>query len=115
MHELQKVGLQRTITFLDSIKCQYKLIDADGNVFTNIPEEPQRKRAPSKYAHKELSTYIKPFIDGMKVGDVVVIPCGVFDVASIQSSATSLAGTTYGKGSYTSHKTEAGLEIMRLF
>jgi len=115
MHELQKLGLQRTITFLDSIKCQYKLIDVEGNVHTNIPEDVLKKRSPSKYGHKELSNYIRPYIERLKIGDVVLIPFGAFDASSIQSSATSLTGMTYGKGSYTSHKTETGLEIMRLF
>ena len=115
MHELQKLGLQRTVTFLDSIKCQYKLIDVEGNVYTNILEETSKKRSPPKYGHKELSNYIRPYIEKINIGDVVLIPNGRFDCNSIQSSATSMLCVTYGKGSYTSHKTETGLEIMRLF
>ena len=113
MHDLQKVGLERTIAFLESIKCQYKLTDSDGNVFTNIPEKEVRKRRPNNYPRGELSTHVKKYIEQIKIGQVISIPPDKFDLDSICGTATSLMSQIYGKGSYVSHKAKHGIEILR--
>lgn len=113
MHDLHKVGLDRAIAFLKSIECQFKVIDDEGNVFTNISENEVRKRRPSIYPHGLLSAHVKKHLDQIKVGQVVVIPTGDFDLDSIGSTATSIMNKTYGNGSYASHKADHGFEILR--
>jgi hypothetical protein len=113
MHELQKVGLERAIAFLESVKCKYKLIDSDGNVHTNITEEEGRKRRPRTYKHGELSAHIRKHIEGIKIGQVATIPPDKFDLNSIVATATAIMSHTYGNGSYVSHKAENCIEILR--
>lgn len=113
MHDLHKIGLDRAIAFLKSIECQFKVIDGEGNVYTNIAEKEARKRRPSIYPHGMLSAHVKQHIFPISVGQVVVIPPGNFDLDSIFKTATSIMSKAYGNGSYASHKTEAGIEILR--
>jgi len=114
MHELQKKGMEQSIKFLDSINCQYKVIDPDGNVYTNILES-TRKRSASKFPLGAVKAYYMPFIENIQIGEVVCIPYNNFPIRTLASSVTSAMGVMFGKKSYTSHRTETCLEIMRLF
>jgi hypothetical protein len=113
MHDLHKKGLDRAIAFLTSIECQFKVSDGEGNVYTNISENEVRKRRPSIYPHGLLSAHVKKHLDQIKVGQVVVIPSGDFDLDSVGRTATSIMSKVYGNGSYASHKTNHGFEILR--
>jgi hypothetical protein len=114
MHELQKKGMEQSIKFLDSINCQYKVIDPDGNVYTNIVES-TKKRKTKQFPLGAVKAYYMPFIENIQVGEVVCIPYGNFPSKTLASSVTSQMSAMFGKKSYTSHRTEAGLEVMRLF
>jgi hypothetical protein len=70
MHKLQHKGLDKIITFLDAINCQYKIIDELGNVHSNFTEiEKKSKRKPSFYPHGEMMKYVKQQLEPMKVGE----------------------------------------------
>tara|TARA_R110000868_G_scaffold115032_4_gene307560 strand:- start:14581 stop:14928 length:348 start_codon:yes stop_codon:yes gene_type:complete len=113
MHDLHRIGLDRAIAFLKSIECQFKVIDGKGNVYTNISENEVKKRRPRTYPHGLLSAHVKKHLDQIKVGQVVVIPSGDFDLDSVGRTATSIMSKVYGNGSYTSHKADHGFEILR--
>jgi len=113
MHDLHRIGLDRAIAFLKSIECQFKVIDGNGNVYTNISENEVRKRRPSIYPRGLLSAHVKKHLFPIKVGQVVVIPSGDFDLDSVGKTATSIMSHAYGNGSYASHKAEGGIEILR--
>lgn len=115
MHDLHKIGLDRTIAFLQSIKCEFKIFDEDGNVYTNMVENNRRTRKPSLYVHGELSAHVKKHLNGIEVGQIVIVPIDKFDAVAIARSATNIMHVTYGAGSYASHTTESGIEILRQF
>jgi len=116
MHHLQQKGVEKVIEFLKNINCQYKLIDTEGNVYTNIPEgQAQKKRAPSFYPIGELTTHIKKYIDQIKIGDVVTIPHDKFEIDRIASAASSYLSKKHGAGSCTTHRTGNGVEVLRMF
>lgn len=113
MHDLHKKGLDRAIVFLKSIECQFKVVDSDGNIYTNMVESVRKKRRPRAYSHGELTAHIKKHIAGIEVGSIVTVPTDKFDAVSIARTTTSIMSATYGNGSYVSHKTDDGVEILR--
>jgi hypothetical protein len=116
MHKLQHKGLDKIITFLDAINCQYKIIDELGNVHSNFTEiEKKSKRKPSFYPHGEMMKYVKQQLEPMKVGEVLTIPVDKFDVPRIASSASTYLSQKFGKKSCTVHQTDNGVECLRFF
>ena len=113
MHALHAIGLERAIAFLQSIECQFKVIDGEGKVYTNIVEKEVKKRRPRTHPHGMLSAHVKKHLDQIKVGQVIIIPPGEFDLDSVGRTATSIMNQIYGNGSYASHKAEHGIEILR--
>lgn len=115
--ELKKIGLQKTLDFLKAMNCCYKIIDEDNNLYTNIPadEVPKPpKRAQSKYPWGTLSAHVKKYLGNVKPGEFAVLPPGKFDHKYIYRTASSYMSQKWGEGSYTSHSTDEGLEILRI-
>lgn len=116
MHHLQQKGVEKVIEFLKNINCKYKVVDAEGNVYTNITEDERlKKRAVSHYPFGELTAHVKKHVDHMKVGEVITIPPDKFDVDRIGSAASSYLSGKFGNGSYTTHRTKSGLEVLRMY
>lgn len=116
MHQLQQKGVEKVIDFLKAINCQYKVVDTDGNVFTNIPEgEVFKKRSASFYPLGVLTTHIRKHADHIGVGEVITIPKGEYDCDRIASTASSYFAKKFGLGSCTTHRTNNGVEVLRMF
>lgn len=115
MHHLQQKGVEKIVNFLKAVKCQYKIIDESGNVFTNIVEPASKKKNLPMYPMGELTGYIRPYIENIKPGDVIFIPKGKYDVARIASTASTHLSHKFGNGSCTTHRTDTGLEILRVY
>jgi hypothetical protein len=67
-----------------------------------------------KYPWGSLIAHIKPHIANVKIGDVVNVPFGEFDVDSIRSSLCGHLSDAWGNGSYMVNKTKTHLEVLRL-
>jgi len=116
MHKLQEKGIEKVIEFLKSINCQYKVIDTDGKVFTNITENPfVKKRAEPAYPVGAMTSHIRKHADNIKIGDVIKIPVGEFDVPRLSSVASSYFSQKFGNGSCTTHRTNDGVEVLRMY
>lgn len=114
MHHLQQKGLEKLIEFLQSIKCEYKIIDSDGKVFTNMTEKKTKKNKPH-YPTGALTSHIKKYAENIKIGDVISIPVGEYDTDRLASVASSYFSHKLGKGSCTTHRTKDGVEILRMY
>ena len=116
MHELQKKALEKTIAFLKSINCQYKVVDTDGNIFTNVNEGEtfKKRRAKSIYPHGSLTNHIKKYTESLEIGQVITIPIGEFDIDRIGSALTPHLSAKFGNGSYTTHRAKDGVEVLRI-
>ena len=117
MSQVQKITFNRAIVLLDSMKCIYAIMDPLGNKHGTLPIGGIKriKRIP-KHPHGQLSGYVRKYIDGMKVGDVVQIPFDKFGGFDIQKSVASTTWRLWGRGSATSTIIQVNqvVEVMRI-
>ena len=110
---------------LDAIRAQYIIVlptgeqIIKGDLKLHVPEaEPAKKRRqPSRHPYGFLNEHIRPFIQGLDVGDVAVVPVpNGADMDEVQGSAASLSAKLWGNGNYkTMRNPKTGcLEILRL-
>jgi hypothetical protein len=117
MSQIQEQALKRAIAMLDGMKCSYAIIDPLGNKHGLLAvKEPAVRSGGRKYPHGERSSYVRTFITGMQLGDVVNVPFGKFDALDVQSSSTSAAHKLWGKGSVTTtiNRPKEVVELMRI-
>ena len=117
--DVKTVALNRAIQILDSLGTRYKIITAEGAEYGALEAvEPKgRSRAPSKYPHGAVRSYLRSHMGDTKMGEVAIIPVGEFDLTTLQAGASSLAADVWGPGaSITRMDKEANhLEVLRVF
>jgi len=110
---------------LNAIRAQYIIVlptgeqIIQGDLQLHVPDaKPQRKvRAQSRHPHGFLNNHILPYLKGMKIGDVAVIPVpSGADMNEIQGSGASIAAKLWGNGSYKTMRndTTGNLEVLRM-
>jgi hypothetical protein len=115
MKELQEKEFRKLITFLDAIKCQYKIITDDGQTFMrgNVVPEPRKKRNLSM-PYGAIASHFKPFINvNANVGDVIEIPYANINPAVLRGAICSYLVKQWGKKTYTTMLAKEGVQIMR--
>jgi hypothetical protein len=119
MKELQEKELKKLITFLDAIKCQYKIITDDGQTFMrgNVVPEPQkyqRKKRNLSMPYGAIAAHYKPFINiKANVGDVIEIPYANINPDVLRGAICSYLVKQWGKKTYTTMLAKEGVQIMR--
>ena len=76
----------------------------------------KRKRIHSKLPRGTMTAYLSPLMDNLTYDQLVTIPVGTFDIASLQSSIASRASLMWGAGTYTALRTKdkKAIELWRL-
>jgi hypothetical protein len=118
MTETQTTALNKAIKLLVAVGCHYAIVTDEGEVFKNgieIAQEKERQRAPRKYPYGELTSYYKPLIDFQApIGSVQVISCGNYPPEDIRGGVSSTLSKAWGKETYITNTTDAGVEILRV-
>jgi hypothetical protein len=117
MSQVQDQALKRTLAILNSLKCEYAIVDPWGNKHGNLElAVPEDKKTPRKYPHGERSNFVKKFMQKMVIGDVVEIPFDKYEPIEIQTSSISAANKMWGVGSVTTStvKSKNAIELMRV-
>lgn len=117
---VKEVALKKALTLLAATGAQYKVIMPDGAehgtlvVKKGSVKKAGGKRRPIKYPMGSVIGYARPYFEGMKVGDVVTIPAGEFDIKIIRGSVASTLSNLWGNGGHVSSLNGNGLEILRV-
>jgi hypothetical protein len=121
MLEIQRTTLTKAIKLLNSIGAEYAIIvgeEKHGTLEVVMKKKAtQGKKAFSHlYGRNVLREYVKPYIDPMKVGDVVKIPPGQFMREAVAASAASYAHQVFGRGGHTGRQDHENnvYELLRL-
>lgn len=111
---------------LKAAGCSFRVVDLLGNEVVYDPSNrlsarggpvmPQRRRRSSLRPFGQLSNYFKPYINDMKPGDLVNVPCGDYDIESLRSALSAHMCTRWGSGSYTTsiNKIAECIEVLRI-
>ena len=117
MSQVQEQALKRVFAVLNSLKCEYAIVDPWGNKHGNLELAVYGdQKTPRKYPHGERATFVKQFLENMAIGDVAEIPFDKYEPIEIQTSAISAAHKIWGAGSVTTAtvKSKNAIELMRV-
>jgi hypothetical protein len=119
MREIENRVLNRALQMLDAIKCEYAVVDADGNQHGELqikPKKAEKPKRPLKYEWGSLTNHVRPLVQNMKIGEVVVVPIAPFDLASVQGLIGSCCFKLWGKGNHTAclTKDRLAIEVLKL-
>lgn len=114
-------AIKEALNKLEVTNCAFKVILPNGEEHLHDPNDLLNPHKPIKRQRKDrpygsLVSYYKPYVEDMKVGDVVEIPWGHFTAQELQSAVTAWCGQNWGNGTVTSSKNEDNqtVEILRL-
>ena len=93
---IKELALQKAIAMLQGANAKYKIVDEDGNEYSNFVEQRKRK---SMFPLGSITNHLKPYIENMSAGELVEIPGAEFPLESLQSTTTAWFCTNVGKGS----------------
>lgn len=119
MSEIQKLALAKALAMLKGAGAKYIVVLPDGteHVLGDLKlaaPDPVRKR----HQIVPMGTYKKiyePVLKGLEIGMTAIVPCGDgIDGKALQSACTAWCNTQWGTGAAMSHRTENGVEIMRV-
>jgi len=117
--EVQKLALHRAIAMLTAAKCQFAIVDADGNKYgaLQVAAPPQRKLGA--FPRGTLVGHFLPHIKDMKPGDVACVPYGMCadaepHRAALQKAIASYCSAAWGNKTYITHMNDAGVEVLRV-
>jgi len=110
---IKKQALQRAIAMLQGAGAQYKIIDEDGQEYTNFEA---KKTRTYKYPFGALTKHFRPYVEKMEVGELVEVPAGIYDLGSVQSALTGWFCNNHGNGSCmtSTNKQKKIVEVIRI-
>ena len=114
--KIQDIALNKAITILNSLNCQFAVIDNNGNHFGTLKISTERLRAISKYPRGEATKFVSGYLASIKTGDVVEIPLKKYGGNKLQSWVSAYMCRTFGPESATSHiNSDTGyLEVLKI-
>lgn len=114
MKEIELKTLNNAIRLLNAIKCNYAIIDIDGNKHGTL--KIVKKKIEHKYPHGSITKHVRQYFVPLEVGNSFEIPIGDFDYKSVQSVTGYLFSEAWGKGNYTSCyiKENTAIQVLRL-
>lgn len=119
LSEIQKLALNKALAMLKGAGCKYIVLLPDGteHVLGDLklaPPEQTRKRVQVV----PMGTYKKiyePLLKDLEIGEIAFVPCPEgLDGKGMQSACTAWCNGQWGTGSAMSHRTDTGVEIIRV-
>jgi hypothetical protein len=117
MKGIQQAVLEKAVRLLDSLKLEYVIVVSDdvsiikGNIEITSQKKSRNITAPR-------GTYSSLFkecgVNEMKVGDVLIIPCGKLDPAMVQRACAAYCYNQWGSRSSMSSVDGNSVEVMRI-
>lgn len=120
MLEIQKNTLFKAIKLLNSIGVEYAILANEEKYGTlEILEKnpkPSKRSYSKKYGRGVILKHVRTHIDDLKVGDVVSIPAGDYELDAVANAAASYAHRIFGRDAHTgySNKDTNTFELLRL-
>lgn len=114
--KIHDIALNKAIAILNSLGCQFAIIDADGNQHGDLTVVIERQRSISLYPRGEPTKFVSGYLSTIKTGQVVEIPFEKYGREKLQSWISSYMYRTFGRDSYTSHINDATgfIEVLKI-
>ena len=116
--EIQKLALHRAMALLAAAKCQFAIIDQDGNKYGALDVAPSPRRTKGAFPRGTLVGMFLPQIKDMKPGDATCVPYGICEAKqhreSLQKAIASHCSASWGNKTYITHMNNEGVEVLRI-
>lgn len=116
--EVQKLALNRAMAMLTAAKCQFAIVDAEGNKYGGLQVAEPPKRTRGAFPRGTLVAHFQPYIKDVKPGDVVCVPYGICAEKpqrdALQRAIASHCSAAWGNKTYITHMNDAGVEVLRI-
>jgi hypothetical protein len=110
--------LTKAIALLSALQTEFIIKTQDGDLYTYgnlvLADETKKKRARSAPYGTHKDFLIAAGLDTMKLGDVITIHKGEFDVMDVQRRVSSRACSLWGKGCATTAVVGETVEVLRI-
>ena len=112
MTPLQKKVLKQTVELLVGMKCEFVIIDSNGEKHGTLNVASKKKQVRVQQFH----SYVSPFLDKLQVGELVEIPVGIYKIDELQSNISARANRRWGITSVATsiNRKKNVVEILRL-
>ncbi|MGA1240846.1 MAG: hypothetical protein ACO3XZ_08965 [Ilumatobacteraceae bacterium] len=113
MNALQKKALSNMLKGLQTLGCNFIVVDSDGKKHEHGGVAERR----AKNKNVGLTKYYGPFVRDLNPGESVEIPVGEYSLDQIQSGVSSILSKAWGNGSYiTARNADKNIvEVLRVF
>lgn len=119
MKEIQLKEFLRSVKFIESLGCKFKIITPDNGEYGDLEvvvNKPQRKG--SRFPHGEITNFVRANLDmNAEVGSVqeIFVPEKYIPL-HIQASACHILSRVWGRDTYTTclNKNNMSIEILRI-
>ena len=98
---IQQQTLDRAIKMLSAAGCEFRIRDADGNMFGELKEQDVKRQREQKRPYGQLVNYYKPMIENMKAYDVKSISANGFEAEELRGAVAAWCTKHWGLKSYT--------------
>lgn len=114
MEKVEFLALEKAMRLLDAIGCKYRICSPGGNYFGDLNLKQTKRKL--KYPKGEKVKYLRQYLDNMKIGDVVKVPCDKYDLGELQKNVSSHLSKTLGPKSHTTaiNRDANCIEVLRV-
>ena len=111
MEPILKRELDKAIRVLDLIKCEYLIIDPDGQKYGVLEASTKKTKQNREFLRGEIKNYIEPFVKDLPLGEFVTIPADKYGAIRIQSAVLNYMRDYRGENSATTNKSDDELTV----
>lgn len=101
LHPAQIDMINQFVAALSNMGCEYHISIPDGETLANVEmvrKDQIIKSATLTYGRGVLTHYLRPFMDDVQVGQMVMIPHGGYDADLLRQAAKSHGHRLWGTG-----------------
>lgn len=108
-------SLQRALAMLNATGCRYAVIDYNGDKYGSLEVvDPTPKKYENMFGKGELRSLIAESVGDIEFGGVAFVPCSEDRVERVRCGIHNYFTELFGAGSYTTHRIQDGVEVMRI-
>lgn len=124
MEQLKQKAIEQNIKLLAALKCSYKIVTADGEIFIHDPHNVinpvvgfKRRRGGLRNPNIPLgepTKHVLTFIKDLQIGDAVVIPYNGIHPRTIDSVTCNNMIKMFGEKSYMAERGKDSMTVLRV-
>jgi len=109
--EIHRTALLKAVALLKASGAKFH-VQYEGEEWGAVIAPPKPKR--SAHVNIGISDYTRLIMEGLAIGDSVLVPMQNWPLDALHSSVANQAGRLFGPGAYISARVPTGIEVLRI-